>query len=103
QKLAWVFSRTSSAVGSRQCLATRVSYSTHMRQTCSSERQALHSSSRRSGSVSSSSEAPHFQQARPCPMAYPLKPLATIYTSRDSLREAPGLRISTFSKDLRSS
>jgi hypothetical protein len=33
-----------------------------MRQTCSSARQARHSSVREKGSVSAASEAPHFQQ-----------------------------------------
>src|SRR5450755_4317726 len=63
QKLALVLLRTSSAVGSRQCLATFVSYSMHMRQTCSSARH-LHSSKRRRGRLSALKLAPHFQHTR---------------------------------------
>jgi hypothetical protein len=51
QKFACCLSLTSSAVGSRQCLATRSSYSTHIRHTCSSARQRARSSRRDSGRV----------------------------------------------------
>ena len=64
QKFARVFSRTSSAIGSRQCLAYEVSYSTHIRQTCSSELHALHTSRRRNGRLRAEREASQFQQVR---------------------------------------
>ena len=59
-----LFLAISSIVGSRHCLATLVSYSTHIRQTCSSARHFGHSSRRRSGSDNSASDTPHFQQTR---------------------------------------
>jgi hypothetical protein len=62
--LASSFLRTSSAVGSLQCFAYEMSYSTHILQTCNSALHALQTSRRRSGKLSADRDAPHRQQTR---------------------------------------
>src|SRR5690606_8783598 len=72
-------SLTSSATGSRHCLATLMLYHSHILQTCSSAWHWRHSSSRRSGKLRSASEPPHFQQTR----ATASLPLRLLVAGRD--------------------
>src|SRR5271154_4893201 len=51
-------------MGSLQCLAYEVSYSTHILQTCSSALHDLHTSRRRSGKLSAAKDAPQRQHVR---------------------------------------
>jgi hypothetical protein len=64
QKFASSFLRTSSAVGSLQCFAYDVSYSTHILHTCNSALHALQTSNRLSGKLSAANDAPQRQQTR---------------------------------------